>query len=214
MSQHAGSQGAFDHLVVAAPTLSAGLDHAQAALGVTIPQGGVHPLMGTHNHLVRLGDASFLEVIAPDPDAPAPGRPRWFGLDQPPATPRLLHWVIRLPGLAARRAELPDQLGPAIEQVRGDLRWLITVPEDGSLPFGGAFLTVIDWSKPEQALPPRAMPGAGLALEALEVRHPQADRIAALLAPVLQDPRIRFTPAPEIALEAQIMGPDGLRRLR
>jgi hypothetical protein len=25
----------------------------------------------------------YLEIIATDPEAPAPGRPRWFGLDQP-----------------------------------------------------------------------------------------------------------------------------------
>jgi len=50
----------------------------EAALGVTIPFGGVHPLMGTHNHLLRLGAALFLEIIAPDPAAGPLPRPRWF----------------------------------------------------------------------------------------------------------------------------------------
>jgi Glyoxalase-like domain len=59
----------LDHITVAADTLAAGVAHAEAALGVTIPFGGAHPLMGTHNHLLRLGETLFLEVIAPDPNA-------------------------------------------------------------------------------------------------------------------------------------------------
>ena len=43
--------------------------------------GGEHPRMGTHNLLLRLGDSVFLEVLSPNPDAPPPSRPRWFGLD-------------------------------------------------------------------------------------------------------------------------------------
>jgi hypothetical protein len=43
--------------------------------------------MGTHNLLVNLASAAFprayLEILAIDPDAPAPRRIRWFDLDQP-----------------------------------------------------------------------------------------------------------------------------------
>ncbi|MDF1855396.1 MAG: VOC family protein [Pseudooceanicola sp.] len=87
------SLGHFDHLVVIAATLAAGLDHVERQIGLRLPPGGAHPLMGTHNHLIRLGESGFLEVIAPDPDAAPPSRPRWFELDQPPETPRLAHWV-------------------------------------------------------------------------------------------------------------------------
>lgn len=38
--------------------------------------------MGTHNLMLRLGDSSYLEIIAINPAAPAPGRPRWFALDR------------------------------------------------------------------------------------------------------------------------------------
>ena len=40
-----------------------------ALLGVPMAGGGKHPLMGTHNRLIGLGDL-YLEVISIDPDAP------------------------------------------------------------------------------------------------------------------------------------------------
>ena len=47
---------ALDHLTVAALTLEQGVDHVRRALGVVVPPGGAHPLMGTHNCLMQLGD--------------------------------------------------------------------------------------------------------------------------------------------------------------
>jgi hypothetical protein len=45
----------LDHLTVAALTVDEGVDHVRRSLGVVMPPGGAHPLMGTHNHLMRLG---------------------------------------------------------------------------------------------------------------------------------------------------------------
>ena len=70
----------LDHLVVVAPDLAEGVAHVRDCLGLAMPEGGRHEAMGTRNHLLRLGDALFLEVIAVDPEAPAPPRARWFGL--------------------------------------------------------------------------------------------------------------------------------------
>jgi hypothetical protein len=50
----------IDHLVVAAPSLPGGGDHARAILGVAPGPGGAHPRMGTHDHqLLRLADAAW-----------------------------------------------------------------------------------------------------------------------------------------------------------
>ena len=59
----------LDHITIAALSLGEGVAFASAALGVSIPPGGAHVQMATHNHLVRLGDGLFLEIIAPDPSA-------------------------------------------------------------------------------------------------------------------------------------------------
>lgn len=204
-------QREFDHIVVLARDLESGLDHVVRQIGVSLPPGGSHPLMGTHNHVIRLGEAAFLEVIAPDPTAPAPGRPRWFGLDAPPEVPKLGHWVVRVPDMAAVHPGLPASCGPAIPVTRGALRWLLTVPEDGSLPEGGVFPSVIEWQT--QPLPPRAMPGAGLTLEQLDLRHPEAGRLEPMIRDVLPDPRVTVQPGSEPRITAIIGTPDGPKRL-
>lgn len=71
----------IDHITITAPSLAAGAEFVSQTLGVLPQVGGEHPRMGTHNLLLRLGDALFLEVISPNPLVPAPARPRWFALD-------------------------------------------------------------------------------------------------------------------------------------
>ena len=88
-----------DHLVIGARTLAEGVAWCEATLGVVPGPGGRHPLMGTHNRLLKIAGAAYpdayLEIIAIDPGAPAPARRRWFGLDEVDlrAGPRLLHVV-------------------------------------------------------------------------------------------------------------------------
>jgi hypothetical protein len=81
----------FDHFVIAAAHLDDGAAWLHDRLGVSMSGGGRHRRMGTHNRLLRLGDGRYLEVIAVDAAAPAPDRPRWFGLDQPAMQARLAH---------------------------------------------------------------------------------------------------------------------------
>src|SRR5205085_11488392 len=91
----------FDHVVIAARALAEGVDWVERRLGVTVGGGGKHDVMGTHNRLLSLGPGRFLEVLAIDPEAPAPLQPRWFELDTPQMQqrlakgPALIHWVVR-----------------------------------------------------------------------------------------------------------------------
>ena len=80
----------LDHLVVLATSLASGVAWAEATLGVTPGPGGEHPLMGTHNRLLRLLNgrgqpgAAYLEIIAINPAATPTLQPpehRWFDMD-------------------------------------------------------------------------------------------------------------------------------------
>jgi hypothetical protein len=126
-------RAAIDHLVVTAPSLASGVEYIQSELGVSIEPGGEHPLMGTHNLLLKLDDATYLEVLAINPAAPRPARPRWFDLDHV-TTPGLAAWVARVDDIHAAVAATPLPFGTIERMGRGALSWLITIPEDGRLP--------------------------------------------------------------------------------
>jgi hypothetical protein len=206
----------FDHLTVAALTLEQGVAHIERSLGVVIPAGGAHPVMGTHNHLMRLGEGAFLELIAPDPAA-TPQRRRWFGLDDPAmrgsleGSPRLVNWVARVPDLKAALRALDGAQGEAVRVTRGDLSWLISVPPDGSLPFDGAFPTLIEW--PSGTHPSSRMADLGCRLEKLSIAHPQGARLAEVLAPVFSDARVNILTGSAVGLRATIATPGGARDL-
>jgi Glyoxalase-like domain len=71
----------LDHVTVIAPSLAEGVLHVRNCLDLDVPFGQRHAYTGTYNHLLQLGDTVYLEIVALDPDADAPGRRRWFGLD-------------------------------------------------------------------------------------------------------------------------------------
>ena len=72
----------IDHVVIGADTLERGQAQLARSLGVTVPRGGKHAAMSTHNCVMRTGNETFLEIIATDPEAGDPGRVRWFSLDE------------------------------------------------------------------------------------------------------------------------------------
>lgn len=211
----------LDHITVAAHTLEQGLAHVRAALGIELPYGGAHPRMATHNHLLRLGDTVFLEVIAIDPSAPAPPRPRWFQLDDPilqaelRIAPRLLTWVVRTRQLVEVFLASGRPLGAIEPMQRGDLRWLITIPNDGALIEDGVFPAVIQW--PDGPPPGSRMPDLGCTLERLEVAHPDPASYRSDLASIGADRHVELLPIAAGSrphLVAHIRTPSGLRTLR
>lgn len=197
----------LDHLAVSCRTLDDGAAAVEAALGLPLVAGGRHPHMGTHNRLLRLGDL-YLEVIAADPDAPAPAWPRWFDLDHFDGPPRLTNWIAACDDLDAALSDAPEGTGTAVALQRGDLRWRMAVPADGRLPFDGTFPALIQWQGPHPA--PR-LPDTGARLTRLLVAHPDASRLRAALAG-LTDPRLEIEPGAR-ALRAEIDTPGGGRVL-
>lgn len=209
----------IDHLVVAANSLEQGVTHLQEMLGVTVPFGGRHPHMGTHNCLMSLGETCYLEIIAIDPEAPPPPHPRWFALDDPETQarlaerPRMHTWICRTSDIEETVAKSAVSPGEIREGRRGDLVWQSTVPEDGSMPMGGLFPTFIQW--PESLMPngPAAnMPDLGCRLESLTLTHSEPDRLSKALEATGLTDKVRVKPATETdvpGLEALIETPRG-----
>lgn len=186
-----------DHLVVAASTLDEGVAWCEATLGITPGEGGEHPLMGTHNRLLRIDSPLFpqayLEIIAIHSGAPcaiiASAR-RWFDLDNPDLQaklrqtgPQLVHFVART-RLAAEAqhglAQLGVDRGELIEASRmtpqGLLSWKITVRPDGQRLFAGGMPTLIEWG---DIHPTQGMPASSIALQSITVSHAQAQALQA-----------------------------------
>jgi hypothetical protein len=182
---------ALDHVAIAATDLAAGAAAVGAALAVPLEPGGRHAAMATHNRLLSLGPGEYLEVIAPDPAAPPPGRPRWFALDTFAGAPAPRAWIVRVPDLDAALARVPVGAGVATDFARDSIRWRMAVPYDGVLPFDGLFPALIQWT--QGAHPATRLPERGVRLAAVELIHPQAEALAAALAPLIADPRVRVT---------------------
>jgi hypothetical protein len=205
-----------DHIAVTAPSLEIGAAWVEQVLGVAPQAGGEHPQMGTHNVLLRLGDDVYLEVIAVNPRAPAPGRPRWFGLDAqaPDSPPRVRNWIARTSDIATALVAAGEKLGPATAMQRGDLQWLITIPEDGKPLMGGTAPALIEWKTGPH--PASRLQDHGLGLLALELFHPRPHRLMALLDVIgIDGPvRVRRSPAGQgSSLVLHVATPRGPRSL-
>ncbi|SMH51351.1 VOC family protein [Maritimibacter sp. HL-12] len=197
--------GLIDHLVVTANRLSAASALVETELGLGMDQGGAHAAMGTHNRLLSLGPLDYVEALAIDPDAPAPDRPRWFGLDRREGPARLTAWALRVPDLDAALAEAPDGIGAPAELARGDYRWRFSLPESGVLPFDGLFPALIEWQGP---MPQEALEDHGARLVSLTIRHPRAGALGWALSMLSSDDRVVVREGPA-GLSALIHTPEG-----
>ncbi len=175
----------LDHLVVAARTVEEGARWVEERLGAPTVAGGKHPLMGTHNRLLSLGPQRYLEVIAIDPQAPAPRRARWFDLDSPAmrerldSGPALIHWVERTEDIEAALHADPGGI-EILSAARGPYRWRIGVPRDGARPGAGAQATLIQWDGNRH--PAADLPASGCELVAFE--HAGASLAATFSTPL------------------------------
>ncbi|OUL98018.1 VOC family protein [Variovorax sp. JS1663] len=186
----------IDYLVIAARSLDEGVQWCEATFGVAPGPGGEHPLMGTHNRLLKIASAGFprayLEIIAIDPGR-RPARPaaflRWFDLDDPSLQaalarngPQLVHVVAEVPdtgaavqALARQRIDRGRVLEASRDTPAGRLDWRITVRDDGQRLFYGALPTLIEWGAVH---PADGMADAGIQLRSLALSHPRAEDLA------------------------------------
>lgn len=215
-------QSQVDHLVVAAASLEDGLAWCRDTFGFAPEAGGEHPLMATHNRVFRIDSPAFprayLEIIATNPAAPAPGRARWFDLDDArlrevlASGPRLVHFVVRtndagraVEALRAQGIDRGEVLAAERPTPQGVLRWKITVRADGQRLCDGALPTLIEWG---DAHPCDNLPASGIALQSLAITHPQAALLEAAFESIgLAQLQVREGPADLAARFATPRGP-------
>jgi hypothetical protein len=197
----------LDHIAVACRDLQDGQTYVEQALGVELQPGGRHAHYGTHNMLLGLEDGLYLEVIAIDRQAPEPDYPRWFDLDRFTGAPRITNWICRTDDLSGFVASHP-QAGEPVPLARGDLRWQMSVPPSGILPYDNAFPAVIEWeSRPH---PATRLTASGCRLRQLIVSHPAASELGMMMQALLADERVQYE-AGSAGYQAIFDTPNGTR---
>ncbi|SPJ24233.1 VOC family protein [Palleronia abyssalis] len=200
----------IDHIVITAPDLDTGAEAVHEALGVAPVQGGKHSLMGTHNRLLSLGPDMYLEVIAVDPDAPDPGRPRWFAMDRFSGPPRLTNWAAQADDMTRALAEAPMGMGELTSLTRGDLSWQMAIPPSGELPFDGVLPMLLSWQGRTAA---DLLSPSGCRLQRLILTHPRAGDIRTAWPRLAATDRLQIEVGPQPGLAAEIATPEGLKTL-
>jgi len=215
-------QNQFDHIAIGASNLDVGADHIKTLLGVDIPMGGEHTLMGTHNRLMSLGHDlgtdTYMEVIAINPNADRPSRPLWFGLDSDEQqeflseSPKPVAWVMRTNNIERTLVQARDagiDLGEPLEMTRGALCWIIAVREDGLLPEGGTLPVVIQW--PDGPHPANSMKDFGFRINAIRLSHPQPQELTKKLEAIDADHLVTVEPFPsnKPSVSCDLLTPNG-----
>lgn len=220
----------LDHLVIAAASLEQGLAWCEATLGIVPAAGGRHALMSTHNRVFSITDAqlprAYAEIIAIDPDAAPAGRRRWFDLDDAALQtavalePRLVHWVARCDDISAALgavSALNLDRGCAMSVSRptahGELRWQMSLRDDGQRLLQGTLPTLIEWTGDLHAAD--HLPDCGMRLERLRLTHPDAALLQRALAALgLEAGTVIEVAQGDAGLQAQLHTPKGRVELR
>jgi hypothetical protein len=208
----------LDHLTVIAPSLAEGVAHVRACIDLDVPFGQRHGYMGTHNHLLQLGDSVYLEIVALDPDGTPPGRARWFGLDDQKAVRvdwdagrRLRGWVARTDAIDSILAGRAGIFGTKVSLPWTEPSFEFAIPDDGSLPLDGAAPSIIDRRGKPRAM--ATIADLGARLPSFSLAHPDAAAISQLYRELAIDRPPIVMPGNDLHYRAQIETPAGMREL-
>lgn len=165
----------LDHLMWGAASLEEGIEEAKRLFGIAPVPGGVHPGLGTRNALLSLGEAVYLEVIAPDPGQTLSGT--LGGRLATLSAPGLITWAAASPDLervkAVATARSLTARGPVPTERRAPdgslLRWELLFL--GGHPYGSLVPFFIDWRDTPH---PAGSNPVGGRLRHLEIRSPEA----------------------------------------
>jgi hypothetical protein len=208
----------LDHITVVAPTLLEGVLHVRNCIGIDVPFGTRHDYMGTHNHRLQLGNSIYLEIVALDLEGVAPGRSRWFGLDNQEKVRSDWHEGRRLRGWVANTNAI-DAVVSTHSAIFGDKVSLptvnptfdFTIPKNGTLALDGVAPSIIDHRG--DPTPMTSIPDLGARLHSLTLEHPNPAAIKSLYRELsIANPPL-VVQAPKIRYRAIIQTPAGLKAL-
>ena len=194
-----------DHILLGIDDLARGMEQFEKLTGVRPIQGGKHP-RGTHNALVSLGDGTYLEILAVQPDVAPPKE--YEGLKQLYSlTP--IGWAVsskystqlRNRLTAAGMAVTESTAGSRMTPAGTTLSWQTFGLKDGfdEAPF------FIVWS-PQSAHPSTTSP-TGCKLQQWRVAGPHLKNLEQLRSAL--DLRIDVAEAPSTALRLSLQCPKG-----
>lgn len=208
----------LDHLTVIAPSLAEGVGHVRDCLGLDVPFGSRHAYMGTHNHRLRLGDSTYLEIVALDPDGSDPGRARWFGVDDHRRVRadwvegrRLRGWVANVQAIGPVLSEHAAIFGEKVPLPPETPTFAFSIPQDGSLPLDGAAPSLIDHHGDSGYI--ATIPDLGARLVSFTLEHPDPATIASLYHRLNIDRPPAILRGPKVRYRAVIDTPDGQKML-
>lgn len=196
----------IDHLVLASTDLAELTKYFAGTTGVSPVAGGAHPAWGTHNALVSLGEAQYLELIAPQPGKTGSWARQFRNFHEP----TLAGWCVRAANLA-RVADAAHAYGCRTRMMAGSrrttdgimLEWellFLSHPElNPALPF------FINWG---DTLHPASTLEAEITLHSMEIATPGAEGLIELLAAISIE-GVATTEQADTQLTAVLTGPQG-----
>jgi len=170
----------IDHIIFGCSDINEGIAIIHNKLGIDAPIAGRHPAFGTINALLSLGEGTYFEIIAPDPERKSKKIPDIFGLDQL-KKPGLIGWMVKdndpektIESLSKAGFQMGDLISGVRERPDGSIvSWQLTNPSirliEGFIPF------LIQWGK--QTIHPSQVTPKGCNLVDLQVFHPMAKRL-------------------------------------
>lgn len=174
--------------------------------------------MGTHNHLLQLGDSVYLEIVALDPEGERPDRARWFGLDDQRAVKadwdagrRLRCWVARTDAIDTVLAGREGIFGKKVSLPWTEPAFEFGIPDDGSLPLDGAAPSIIDRRGQPRSM--ATIADLGARLRSFSLQHPDAGAISELYRSLDIDRPPSIVHGDDVRYRAQIETPASVREL-
>ena len=199
----------IDHLVYAVPDLEKAVNQFERISGVRPVYGGKHQHQGTHNALINLGNNSYLEFLAIDPENKNIPPPRWMGIDLI-REPKITRWAVKSKAIN-EELNILKKIKPSLaitktgKRQRQDgaiLQWELSIPQ--ATPEVEIYPFFIDWKSSEH--PTVALP-QHCELISFHATHPAPAEIITFLKNI--NAEITIEKGNEITLIAKINTPNG-----